>query len=120
MKDNGIGIPEKYKSKLFDPYFTTKQKGSGLGLATAYAIIKKHEGFITVDSKVGAGTTFNIFLPVPSEYISIKETAKKKPIDIPEKKVKILLMDDDPEVRNVVIAMLEFLGHETLVICDGA
>lgn len=67
VKDNGIGIPEENLSKIFDPYFTTKEmdnrKGTGLGLATAYAILKKHRGHISVESKVGAGTVFHIYLP---------------------------------------------------------
>ncbi len=67
IKDNGTGIPEKNLSKIFDPYFTTKgmdsRKGTGLGLATAYSIVKRHGGHISVESKAGAGTTFNIYLP---------------------------------------------------------
>lgn len=67
IKDNGIGIPEANLSKIFDPYFTTKgmdsKKGTGLGLATAYSIVKKHGGYISVESEVGAGSTFYIYLP---------------------------------------------------------
>jgi len=63
VADQGIGIPEKYLFKLFDPYFTTKQKGSGLGLTITYFIIKNHGGYITVESVIGAGTTFYIYLP---------------------------------------------------------
>ena len=63
VKDHGIGIPGEHLPKIFDPYFTTKQKGNGLGLATSYAIIKKHEGNITVESKLGVGATFHIYLP---------------------------------------------------------
>ena len=63
LKDQGVGIPRDILPKIFDPYFTTKQKGSGLGLATAYSIIKKHDGLITVKSKPGVGTTFQIYLP---------------------------------------------------------
>ena len=67
ITDQGIGIPSKYLDKIFDPYFTTKQKGSGLGLATAYSIIKKHSGHIKVESQLGVGTTFEIYLPAKEE-----------------------------------------------------
>ena len=67
IADQGIGIANEYLDKIFDPYFTTKQKGSGLGLATAYSIIKKHSGYIKVESQIGAGTTFHIYLPAIEE-----------------------------------------------------
>ena len=61
--DQGIGIPPKYLDKIFDPYFSTKQTGSGLGLATVYSIIQNHSGYIKAELPVGAGTTFHIYLP---------------------------------------------------------
>ena len=63
IKDSGSGIPEHHLSRIFDPYFTTKQKGSGLGLATSYSIIRNHQGVIEVTSEPGVGSTFVIFLP---------------------------------------------------------
>ncbi|MBI3582877.1 MAG: ATP-binding protein [Nitrospinae bacterium] len=67
IEDSGVGIPEENLSKIFDPYFSTKergsQKGMGLGLSICYSIINRHEGLITVDSKVGVGTTFHFYLP---------------------------------------------------------
>ncbi|MEW5802465.1 MAG: ATP-binding protein [bacterium] len=63
VKDYGIGIREENLQKIFDPYFTTKQKGSGFGLAISYAIVKRHEGYISVESKPGGGTTFHVYLP---------------------------------------------------------
>jgi len=63
IEDHGIGIPEEHLQRIFNPYFTTKQKGSGLGLSTAYSIIKNHDGHITLESQVGVGTTFHIYLP---------------------------------------------------------
>jgi PAS domain S-box-containing protein len=69
VEDQGIGIPEGYKDRIFDPYFTTKQKGSGLGLATSYSIIKNHGGHITFESKFGAGTTFRVYLPATTETV---------------------------------------------------
>ena len=64
VSDRGVGIPQEHIQKIFDPYFSTKQKGSGLGLAMSYSIISKHDGHISVESEVGKGTTFNIYLPV--------------------------------------------------------
>ena len=63
FQDQGGGMPPRYLAKIFDPYFTTKQKGSGLGLATSYFIIKNHHGHIAAESKLGVGTTFTIYLP---------------------------------------------------------
>jgi PAS domain S-box-containing protein len=63
IRDEGVGIPENYLKRIFDPYFTTKAKGNGLGLATTYSIIKNHNGLITVDSQVHFGSTFTIYLP---------------------------------------------------------
>ena len=63
VEDQGVGLPADYLTKIFDPYFTTKQQGSGLGLATAYAIVKNHQGYIAVASKLGAGTVFQVYLP---------------------------------------------------------
>ena len=63
ITDQGIGIPSQYFDKIFDPYFTTKQKGSGLGLASAYSVIKNHSGHIKVESQLGVGTTFELYPP---------------------------------------------------------
>ena len=77
IKDHGIGIFEEHLPKIFDPYFTTKQKGSGLGLATSYSIVKNHCGYITAESELGIGTNFYIYLPA-----SPKEVLKKKRLKI--------------------------------------
>ena len=67
INDSGIGIPEQYLGRIFDPYFTTKERGSGLGLATSYSIIKNHEGLIDAKSEAGKGTTFFIYLPATED-----------------------------------------------------
>ncbi len=110
LRDEGIGVPEEYLSKIFDPYFSTKQEGSGLGLATVYSIIQKHEGYITVESKVGEGTTFFIYLPATEETISEKEeeNESKRPLT---GEGKILIMDDEKIVRRAVGGMLGRLGY---------
>jgi len=117
VKDQGTGIPEEHLPKIFDPYFTTKKKGSGLGLATCYSIIKRHDGRIEVKSKVGAGSIFNIYLPASPEQAEVKKAVSK-----PKKcaRGKILVMDDEPEVRDVAARMLERLGHQVETARDGA
>src|SRR5438128_7092650 len=79
IRDEGVGIPEKYMKRIFDPYFTTKPKGSGLGLATAYSIIKNHNGLMMVESEVHVGTTFTIYLPAaPAEEQEVVVEAPQK------------------------------------------
>src|SRR5207248_3819677 len=67
IRDEGVGIPEDYLKRIFDPYFTTKPKGTGLGLATTYSIVKNHNGLITVDSELHHGSTFTLYLPAATQ-----------------------------------------------------
>jgi len=117
IADEGVGIPPKYLDKIFDPYFTTKQKGSGLGLAVAYAIIKNNAGYITVDSTVGLGSSFYIFLPA-TETGSSSEDWEKETVRLGEG--RILVMDDEEIVREVLGKMLVRLGYEVEFAQDGA
>jgi PAS domain S-box-containing protein len=116
IKDTGVGISQKHLSKIFDPYFTTKHKGSGLGLATSYSIVKNHGGMIDVQSEPGIGTEFHIYLPAA-------EVEKQEPIHKPEatttRKCRILVMDDEEVVRNVAQKMITALGHEIELATDG-
>ena len=114
IKDQGTGIDENHLSKIFDPYFTTKNEGSGLELATAYSIIKKHNGHISVDSVPGAGTTFNIFLPASDKEIPVKEEAV-----LLTGRGKILVMDDDELLKELVEEMLGMLGYESASTKNG-
>jgi PAS domain S-box-containing protein len=118
IADNGGGIPEKYLDKIFDPYFSTKQEGSGLGLAVTHSIINKHDGHIFVRSKSGEGATFTIYLPASAEQKSSDsvEEAQK-----PEKAVRgtILVMDDEQLIQDVAKRMLSRFGHEVLQAKDG-
>ncbi|MBF0572960.1 MAG: transporter substrate-binding domain-containing protein [Desulfamplus sp.] len=116
IKDHGIGISENHISKIFDPYFTTKQKGSGLGLATTYSIIKRHNGSISVESKLGKGTTFHIYLPAKN----IKPVTEQKKQQIGhEGKGKILLMDDQEMILNMSVRLFGSMGYETSLAKDG-
>ncbi len=109
VQDNGIGISDEYLSKIFDPYFTTKAKGSGLGLATCYSIIRNHGGVIHVASKAGRGTTFYVYLPAVE---AVKEALQAPGPSPFVRKGKILLMDDEELIRNIAGEMIKALGHE--------
>jgi PAS domain S-box-containing protein len=111
IEDEGIGIPKEYLPKIFDPYFTTKQKGSGLGLATSYSIIKRHDGYIAVESELGVGTTFYIYLPASS-----KQILTERPI---LGKGRILVMDDEKVVRDVTGILLKHIGYDVEFAKDG-
>ena len=115
VSDVGIGISEEHKAKIFDPYFTTKQ-GSGLGLTSCYAIIKKHGGSIVVDSIPGQGSTFTVFLPACLERSEPEPVA---PAAENRGNGRILFMDDDPLIREVTAAMLEQLGYRADCVADG-
>ncbi|MBU1076874.1 MAG: PAS domain S-box protein [Spirochaetes bacterium] len=114
--DQGIGIPEQNLKMIFDPYFTTKQKGSGLGLATSYSIIKKHKGAIEVESKQGKGTAFHIYLPALKKGEGRIGSLKKGPLKID---ARILVMDDEEMVRRTAVKILRYLGCRTEVAKDG-
>lgn len=113
IKDYGCGIPNKNLNLIFDPYFTTKENGNGLGLATSYSIIRGYGGCITVNSQVGFGTEFNIFLPEYKSKKNIDVLYENINIGI-NKKVnkKILLMDDLEAIREVMCLMISELGYE--------
>jgi len=116
IRDEGIGIPEKIINQIFDPYFSTKKKGSGLGLASAYSIIKQHEGYIDVQSEVNEGTTFTIYLPAIPE----KELGHNDDDSIIVKgSAKILVMDDEASIRDVVGKMLKILGYDPVFTENG-
>ena len=114
ITDQGIGIAEEYLSKIFDPYFTTKQKGSGLGLATTYSIIRRHDGYIKVESKLGVGTTFHIRLPASEKAIPEKEEVR-----LIKGQGRILVMDDEASLRRTAGRMLDILGYEPEFAKDG-
>ncbi|MGE5172746.1 MAG: PAS domain S-box protein [Betaproteobacteria bacterium] len=115
VKDQGIGIPREILSKIFDPYFTTKPKGSGLGLATSYSIVKKHGGYIGVESEPGAGSIFHVYLPASLQELPAKPPQPKGPPG----KGKILVMDDEEAVRQIVGEMLKSLGYDPSFARDG-
>ncbi len=118
VKDTGKGIPEKYLPYIFDPYFTTKEKGSGLGLFTVYTVIQRHEGYVTVYSEEGKGTEFVIFLPA-IESKKIKNEGIQEKANISKKNLNVLVMDDDETIRDTLKEMLTLLGHKVTLARNG-
>lgn len=116
IKDQGIGIPAEIINKIFDPFFTTKKTGNGLGLSTSYSIIKKHQGYLEVESAPGIGTTFYIMLPASLSEVALIESQEKIAIS---GGAKILLMDDEDTIRNVGGEMLICYGYRVTLARDG-
>ena len=114
--DQGEGIPPENLVKIFDPYFTTKKGGSGLGLATAYSIIKNHNGKIEVESTPGAGSTFTIYLPAYKVQMPSPAESCKPEIS---GSGRILVMDDDDVVREIASDMISSLGYDVVTVSDG-
>jgi CheY-like chemotaxis protein len=119
VRDTGSGMDKETMERIFEPFFTTKgmARGTGLGLASVYGIVKAHGGYIEVGSKKGHGTTFSIYLPASSEKVALKE------VELPEKILKgketILLVDDEDMVLDVGEQMLKKLGYEVLLAEGG-
>ncbi|HLV01713.1 MAG TPA: ATP-binding protein [Acidobacteriota bacterium] len=117
VKDEGVGIPPEAIKRVFDPYFTTKPKGHGLGLASTYSIIHRHGGAITVESEVNRGTTFSFYLPaslvvVPEDPETVDETVIRG-------SGRILVMDDEEIIRDCTVELLQELGYEVTAASDG-
>ena len=129
IKDEGSGIPEKHLNRIFDPYFSTKeqgvQKGMGLGLATAYAIVEKHGGHIMVNSTTGVGTTVSIYLPATAAESDVQraerpELGPQSTINNQKSSIqRVLVMDDEESLRTLAQRMLELLGYKVETVKDG-
>ncbi len=121
VQDHGAGIHDEHLGQIFDPYFTTKKEGNGLGLSICFSIIRKHGGYVTVDSKPGEGSRFSVYLPA----ISGEVFAKKEPESVVVNPrsgggKRILVMDDDELVCSVVASILEHFGYDADFAADGA
>jgi CheY-like chemotaxis protein len=115
--DQGPGIPAQNLGRVFDPYFSTKPKGTGLGLSICYSIVKKHGGYIDVESTEGAGSTFHVYLPATEG----KAAPEPSPATVTgTRHGRILVMDDEEHVREVSAAMLTHLGYQVECVDDGA
>ncbi len=118
IADEGPGMTTAVSEHLFDPYFTTKEKGSGLGLSICHSIISQHRGTIRVASAPGAGTTFTILLPAGVGKSAAPEDQKKEPA-VPRPGARILVMDDEEMVRDIASEMLLHLGLEPEPVHEG-
>ena len=120
--DTGKGIAGEHLLRIFDPFFTTKQpgEGTGLGLSQVYGIVKQHDGYIDVKSEVGKGTRFTIYLPPLVEKEEIEREKEEKLTLAMGKAEKILVMEDEEEVREVVKRMLEEMNYRVVTASDGA
>jgi PAS domain S-box-containing protein len=116
VQDNGGGIPVEVLDRIFDPFFTTKKHGTGLGLATVLSIVRSHGGQIGVDSHVGKGTTFTVFLPLTEEAVSVE--AQRAPA-LRFGTGRVLLMDDDPKICEFTGTMLASLDYTHDVAHNG-
>ncbi|MBN2724621.1 MAG: response regulator [Deltaproteobacteria bacterium] len=116
--DSGEGIPEENLDRIFEPYFTTRNIGDGLGLAIAHSIIKKHDGFILVESQLGKGSRFSILLPGIFRYIREKNSNSVNDVNN-IKPCRILIMDDDPVVRTTLERAVASMGLKAISTPDG-
>jgi len=118
VRDHGTGILPEHLDRVFDPYFTTKPRGSGLGLASVHSIVTKHDGGVVVQSTPLVGTQFTVYLPaseVPSEVEPERSVTPETPA-----RLRVLVLDDDEAVRRVVTSMMALLGHESSVVGTSA
>ena len=110
IRDEGVGIPEDYLKRIFDPYFTTKPKGTGLGLATTYSIVKNHNGLITVESELHHGSTFTVYLPAAIHHqLPVEPVGSTK---VMNGTGRVLVVDDEEPIRTLVEFTLSHLGYE--------
>lgn len=120
VKDNGVGMDKKTLDRIFNPFYSTKDKGAGtgLGLSMVYNIIKQHSGFVDVYSAKGIGSTFNLYLPVSTQKLEIIEEEKERMI-IPMRQGLILVVDDERILRKVVKEILEDCGYNVILAENG-
>lgn len=116
LKDEGHGISPEDLSRVFDPYFTTKKGGSGLGLATSYSIVKKHGGLMMAESELGQGSTFTLVMPASDRPLPEEPEMGEAPVP---GKGRILVMDDEAVIRNILEAALSKLGYTSVSVGDG-
>lgn len=116
VEDQGSGIPDSILPKIFEPFFTTKNKGQGLGLATCYSIVEKHEGSLEVESEIGKGTVFHVFLPATQEAVDLSE---RKDSASHRGSGNFIIMDDEYSVREALKQTLEDCGYDVYSFDNG-
>ena len=117
IRDAGTGIREEHIERIFDPYFSTRKGGTGLGLTTAYSIVSRHDGLLTVDSKLNVGTVFRVYLPASDRPVSPE---MELDLDMYRGSGSILVMDDEDGVRTVLERILTRAGYEVVLTSEGA
>lgn len=121
VSDTGVGIDETTKGRIFEPFFTTKEigKGTGLGLAVVFGVVQEHQGFVDVESEMGRGSTFLVYLPVPEGVLNSTNDAKAKSIEIPGGSETILVVEDEELMLELVVTLLVQKGYYVLKAKDG-
>jgi PAS domain S-box-containing protein len=121
VSDTGAGMDEETKQRIFEPFFTTKEKGkgTGLGLATVYGIVESHGGFIDVESEVGFGTTFQVYLPAQADLTRQPERIKESSQEVPRGSETVLVVEDEEMLRDLVKSVLISKGYSAITANDG-
>ncbi|NBV25403.1 MAG: PAS domain S-box protein [Proteobacteria bacterium] len=121
VRDTGTGMTPEVRARLFEAFFTTKEpgKGTGLGLATVHNIAKDHGGFITVDSAIGRGTTFKVYLPAQPDSVAVAAAVEQPALPMGQGEL-ILVVDDEAVIRNIATQTLEAFGYRVVTASDGA
>jgi signal transduction histidine kinase/CheY-like chemotaxis protein len=119
ISDTGIGIDKEVMKHIFEPFFTTKEigKGTGMGLAMVYGVVRNHNGSISVESSEGRGTTFTVAFPAVNKYIALENSAPQEPV---QGQGTILIVDDEEFIRNILKTMVEELGYRAFLADSGA
>ncbi|MCB9598816.1 MAG: response regulator [Sandaracinus sp.] len=121
VSDEGTGIPADVLERIWEPFFTTKEgaRGTGLGLATVYGIVRQHRGWVTVQSEVGRGTTFRLFFPVVRRHTPLEPATPRPSSQDTARPASLLVVDDEPGVRTLAARVLERAGHRVWVASDA-
>ena len=121
VADTGVGMDHNTLSHLFEPFFTTKEvgKGAGLGLATVYGIVKQHQGWITVESKPGAGSTFNLFFPAVPRPAAAVAPQSQPQLPAATGSETLLVVEDEPSLRELVVRVLQLCGYRIYEAANG-
>jgi CheY-like chemotaxis protein len=121
VRDTGMGMNAETQAHIFEPFFTTKAegKGTGLGLATVYGIVKQNGGYVFADSELGKGTTFKVYLPKVDQPVEIPALHPPEPAKISEESETLLVVEDEPAFRDLLHAGLQSRGYQVLVASNG-